>query len=55
MQGGEVVAYDSRRLRTREEKYPTHDLESAVIVIALKVRQHRLMTFALKCLVIIRY
>lgn len=37
-----MVAYDSRHLRTHEEKYPTHDLESAVIVIALKVRQHRL-------------
>lgn len=37
-----MVAYDSRQLRTREEKYPTHALESVVIVIALKVRQHHL-------------
>jgi hypothetical protein len=37
MQDGHVVAYASRQLRKHEEKYPTHDLELAVIVHALKI------------------
>jgi hypothetical protein len=35
MQDGFVVAYDSRKLRTREEHYPTSDLELAIVVHAL--------------------
>jgi hypothetical protein len=37
MQDGRVVAYASRQLRKHEEKYPTHDLELAVIVHTLKI------------------
>jgi hypothetical protein len=37
MQDGHVVVYASRQLRKLEEKYPTHDLELAAIVHALKI------------------
>jgi hypothetical protein len=40
MQDGEVVAYASRQLRKHEVKYPTHDLELAVVVHALKIWRH---------------
>lgn len=36
MQEGKVVAYASRQLRPHEGNYPTHDLELAAIVHALK-------------------
>jgi hypothetical protein len=39
-QDGHVVAYGSRQLRKHEEKYPTHDLELAAIVHALKIWRH---------------
>jgi hypothetical protein len=41
--GGEVVAYDSRQLKKHEENYPTHDLELAAVVHALKIWRHYLM------------
>ena len=37
MQGGKVVAYGSRQLKTHKKNYPTHDLELAVVVFALKL------------------
>ena len=37
MQNGRVIAYASRQLRTHEANYPTHDLELAAIVHALKI------------------
>ena len=37
MQEGRVVAYSSRQLRKHELNYPTHDLELAVVVHALKI------------------
>jgi hypothetical protein len=40
MQDGHVVAYASRQLRKHEEKYPTYDLELAVVVHALKIWRH---------------
>jgi ribonuclease HI len=40
MQGGHVVAYASRQLRKHEEKYPTHDMELAAVVHALKIWRH---------------
>jgi hypothetical protein len=43
MQGGKVVAYASQQLRKHEENYPTHDLELAVVVHALKTWRHHLM------------
>ena len=43
MQDRHVVAYASRQLRTHEENYPTHDLELAVVVHALKTWRHYLL------------
>ena len=43
MQEGKVVSYLSRQLRPHEENYPTHDLELAAVVFALKVWRHYLM------------
>jgi hypothetical protein len=37
MQDGHVVAYALRPLRKHEEHYPTHDLELAAVVHALKI------------------
>ena len=37
MQEGQVVAYASRQLSKHELNYPTHDLELAVVVHALKI------------------
>ena len=36
-QNGKVIAYASRQLRPHEKNYPTHDLELAAIVFALKI------------------
>jgi hypothetical protein len=36
MQEGRVVAYSSRQLKIYEKNYPTHDLELAAVVHALK-------------------
>jgi hypothetical protein len=36
MQEGKVVAYSSRQLKIHKKNYPTHDLELAVVVYALK-------------------
>jgi hypothetical protein len=37
MQDGHVVVYASRQLRKHEINYPTHDLELATVVHALKI------------------
>ncbi|WCJ39071.1 Transposon Tf2-6 polyprotein [Euphorbia peplus] len=42
MQNGKVVAYASRQLRPHEMNYPTHDLELAAVVFALKIWRHYL-------------
>ncbi|PKI41879.1 hypothetical protein CRG98_037749 [Punica granatum] len=42
MQNGWAVAYASRQLRNHEKNYPTHDLELATIVFALKLWRHYL-------------
>nr|AAX96626.1 retrotransposon protein, putative, Ty3-gypsy sub-class [Oryza sativa Japonica Group]ABA92968.1 retrotransposon protein, putative, Ty3-gypsy subclass [Oryza sativa Japonica Group] len=39
---GKVVAYASRQLRPHENNYPTHDLELAAVVHALKIWRHYL-------------
>ncbi|KAK4395972.1 Retrovirus-related Pol polyprotein from transposon [Sesamum angolense] len=39
---GKVIAYASRQLRPHEMNYPTHDLELAAIVHALKIWRHYL-------------
>jgi hypothetical protein len=43
MQEGQVVCYASRQLRKHEENYPTHDLELAAVVYALKIWRHYLI------------
>jgi hypothetical protein len=43
MQDNRVIAYASRALRPHEENYPTHDLELAAVVHALKMWRHYLM------------
>jgi hypothetical protein len=43
MQDGHVVAYASQPLRKHEAHYPTHDLELAIEVHALKIWRHYLI------------
>jgi hypothetical protein len=43
MQDNRVIAYASRALRPHEQNYPTHDLELAAVVPALKIWRHYLM------------
>jgi hypothetical protein len=47
MKEGRVVAYSSRQLKIHEKNYPTHDLELAAVVHALKTRRHYL--YGQKC------
>ena len=42
MQSGRVVAYGSRLLKNHERNYPTHDMELAAIVFALKICRYYL-------------
>ena len=42
MQNGIVIAYASRPLKKHEQNYPTHDLELAAVVFALKIWRHYL-------------
>ena len=50
MQEGGVIAYASRKLKPHEEKYSTHDLELAAVMLALKLWRHYLVgrSFTLK-------
>jgi len=43
MQNRKVIAYASRQLRVHEANYPTHDLELAAVVHALKIWRHYLI------------
>ncbi|KAL0544900.1 hypothetical protein IC582_020030 [Cucumis melo] len=47
MQDGNVIGYASRQLKKHECNYPTHDLELAAVVLALKILRHYL--FREKC------
>ena len=49
MQEGKVVAYALRQLKPHEKNYPTHDLELATIVFALKIWRHYL--YGEKCFI----
>ena len=42
MQHENVIAYASRQLKKHEQNYPTHDLELAAIVFALRIWRHYL-------------
>ena len=42
MQKGKVITYASRQLKEHEKNYPTHDLELAAVVFALKIWRHYL-------------
>ena len=42
MQNGKVIDYASRKLKVYQRNYPTHDLELAVVVFALKIWRHYL-------------
>ena len=42
MHDGRVVAYASRQLKKHEQNYPVHDLELAIVVMALKMWRHHL-------------
>ena len=42
MQNGKVIAYASRKLMKHMQNYPTHDLEMAAMVFALKIWRHYL-------------
>ncbi|KAJ9546613.1 hypothetical protein OSB04_019156 [Centaurea solstitialis] len=44
---GGVIAYASRQLKPHEANYPTHDLELAAVVFALKLWRHYL--YGVKC------
>jgi hypothetical protein len=43
MQEGQVISYSSRQLRRHVEHYPTHDLELATVVMALRTWWHYLL------------
>jgi hypothetical protein len=43
MQDRKVVSYGSHQMRKHEENYPTHDLELAAVVCALKIWRHYLI------------
>ncbi|KAJ4745738.1 polyprotein [Rhynchospora pubera] len=47
MQEKHVIAYASRQLRPHEQNYPTHDLELAAVIFALKIWRHYL--YGAKC------
>ncbi|PKA59558.1 hypothetical protein AXF42_Ash018025 [Apostasia shenzhenica] len=47
MQSGKVIAYASRQLKNHEVNYPTHDLELAAVIFALKIWRHYL--YRTKC------
>ena len=47
MQNGKVIAYASRQLKPHEKNYPTHDLELAAVIFALKIWRHYL--YGVRC------
>ncbi|KAA3461401.1 polyprotein [Gossypium australe] len=51
MQNGKVIAYASRQLKPHECNYPTHDLELAAMIFALKIWRHYL--YSEKCYIYI--
>ena len=54
MQHGKVIADASRELKVHDRNYPTHDLELASVVLALKIWRHTCMVFMVMFLQTIR-
>ena len=50
MQLGKVIAYAYQQLMVHERNYPSHDLELAAVVFALKIRRHYLHGSMLMCI-----
>ena len=44
MHKGRVISYALRKLKTHEENYVTHYLESAVVMLSLNIWRHYLVT-----------
>ena len=42
IQRHKVISYASRKLKVHEKNYPTHDLELAAVVVAVKIWRHYL-------------
>ncbi|XP_058077847.1 uncharacterized protein LOC131226146 [Magnolia sinica] len=42
MQNEKMITYTSKQLKKHEKNYPTHDLELAIVVFALKIWRHYL-------------
>ena len=42
MQNENVIAFISKKLKSHEQKYPTHDLELVAVIFALKKWRHYL-------------
>ena len=42
-QNGQIMCYESRKLKEHEKNYATHDLELAIVLHALKIWRHYLM------------
>ena len=42
MKNGKVIAYFSSQLKLHKGNYPTHDLELAAVLFALKIWRHYL-------------
>ena len=53
MQEKSVIAFASRQLKVHERNYPTHDLELAAVVFALKQWRHYLLGLNVKSIRII--
>ena len=45
MQSDKVISYASRKLNVHEKNYPTHDLDLAAVVFALKIWRNYLYGF----------
>ena len=54
MQNDKVIAYASRKLKKHEQNFPTHDLELAALIFALRIWRHYLYGVPVGFLRIIR-
>ena len=54
LQRDKVIYYASRKFKVHEKNYPTHDLELAAVVFALKIWRHYLYGVHVVCSLTIR-